>query len=270
MKRSKGYRPLRGVANWPMGATGRGHTPLPSMRKATPPSTDMHAELQRLQARLSACRACPRVVGTPVHGAPTVSRILLVGQAPGPREASFGRPFAWTAGRTLFAWLEAATGADEATVRARMYISAVARCFPGKATGGGDRRPDEDEVQRCSQWLSAEVALLQPRLILPVGTLAIASVLGHTGKLVEVVGQLHRARFYGVEADVLPLPHPSGASTWHRMAPGKNLLQKALRLLARHAEVTAAFGPRRKAPGRGTRGPRGSNGERPSGVGGKA
>jgi uracil-DNA glycosylase len=224
------------------------------MRKAAPPSTDIAADLVSLQRRLSACRACPNVVGTPVHGAASVSRILLVGQAPGPREASFGRPFAWTAGRTLFRWLEQATGADEDTARAHIYISAVARCFPGKAKGGGDRRPDEDEVQRCSRWLSAEVALLRPRLILPVGTLAIESVLGHTGKLLEVVGRTHRAVFYGHAADVLPLPHPSGASTWHRMEPGKTLLEKALRLLSRHPEVTATFGPRRKGTRQGTKG----------------
>jgi uracil-DNA glycosylase len=186
------------------------------------------------------------MVGTPVHGPPVESRILLIGQAPGPREASLGRPFAWTAGRTLFRWLEQSTGGDEALVRARIYISAVARCFPGKAPGGGDRRPDPEEVERCSQWLSAEVALLKPRLIVPVGTLAIASVLGHTGKLLEVVGKKHRAVFFGHTADVIPLPHPSGASTWHRMEPGAKLLKKALALLRGHPEVKAAFGTRRR------------------------
>jgi uracil-DNA glycosylase len=194
------------------------------------------------------------MVGTPVHGAPVRSRILLVGQAPGPREASLGRPFAWTAGRTLFRWLEEATGADEATVRARVYISAVARCFPGKAPGGGDRRPDEDEVDTCHQWISAEVALLRPTLILPVGTLAIAQVLGHTGKLLEVVGKKQRVEFAGHAAEAIPLPHPSGASTWHRMEPGKHLLKKALALLARHPEVKATFGTRRRGPARGKQG----------------
>jgi uracil-DNA glycosylase len=191
------------------------------------------------------------MVGTPVHGAPLPSRIFLVGQAPGPREASLGRPFAWTAGRTLFRWLEEATGADEATVRERVYISAVARCFPGKAPGGGDRRPDEEEVATCHRWISAEVALLRPTLIVPVGTLAIARVLGHTGKLVEVVGKKRRVEFAGVEADAIALPHPSGASTWHRMEPGKRLLQEALALLARHPEVKAAFGTRRRGIARG-------------------
>lgn len=199
-----------------------------------------------------------------MHGAPVVSPVLLVGQAPGPREASLGRPFAWTAGRTLFRWLEEATGADEATVRARVYISAVARCFPGKALGGGDRRPDEDEVETCRQWLSAEVALLKPRLIVPVGTLAIESVLGHRGKLLEVVGRMERTSVFGHPADVIPLPHPSGASTWHRMEPGKALLKKALLLLARHPEMKAALGPRRRPTGRGNKAAQGARKPRAS------
>ena len=216
-------------------------------RRASPSSTDIAAGLQALHAGLRVCRACPRMVGTPVHGTAVPSRILLVGQAPGPREASLGRPFAWTAGRTLFRWLEEATVAGEATVRARVYISAVARCFPGKAPGGGDRRPDPEEVERCHAWVSAEVDLLRPTLLIPVGTLAIAQVLGHTGKLLEVVGKRMRVTFAGHRADAIPLPHPSGASTWHRMEPGRTLLADALALLGRHPEVRRTFGPRRPA-----------------------
>ena len=79
------------------------------------------------------------------------------------------------------------------------------------------------------------------------GTLAIAEVMGHRGGLVEVVGTSHRLVFEGHRADVIPLPHPSGASTWHRMEPGKTLLGRALALLAAHPEVKRAFGPRREA-----------------------
>src|SRR5687767_2097973 len=139
--------------------------------------------LEELHRALDACRACPRMVGPVVHGPPIVSRLLLIGQAPGPREGSIGRPFAWTAGRTLFAWLEGAIGAQEEEVRRRIYLSAVARCFPGKAPGGGDRRPDPEEILRCRSFLSREVAILRPRLIIPVGTLAIEQVLEHRGKL---------------------------------------------------------------------------------------
>jgi uracil-DNA glycosylase len=137
--------------------------------------------------------------------------------------------------------MDSTLGADEETVRRHIYLSAVTRCFPGKAPGGGDRRPDPEEIARCRRWIHAEVELLRPRLAIPVGTLAIAEVLGHTGPLSEVVGTQHRVRFEGRTMDVIPLPHPSGASTWHRMEPGKTLLARALRLVARHPEVRRAF-----------------------------
>jgi uracil-DNA glycosylase len=136
-------------------------------------------------------------------------------------------------------------GADEETVRRHVYLAAVTRCFPGKAPGGGDRRPDPDEVARCRRWLTAEVELMRPRLVIPVGTLAIAEEMGHRGGLADVVGTSQRLVFEGHRADVIPLPHPSGASTWHKMEPGRTLLARALKLLAAHPEVRRAFGPRR-------------------------
>lgn len=195
-----------------------------------------------LHEELDACRACPEMIGPVVHGPAVASGVLLVGQAPGPREGSFGRPFAWTAGKTLFRWFAEATGADEDRVRQEVYFAAVARCFPGKAKGGGDRRPSPAEIVSCRTFLEREVDILAPSLVVPVGTLAIAEVLGHTGPLVDVVGVVRRATYHGREVDVIALPHPSGASTWHRVEPGKTLLKKALRTLAEHPSIVSAFG----------------------------
>ncbi len=89
-------------------------------------------------------------------------------------------------------------------------------------------KPDGDEIER---FLWREAAIVAPRLILPVGALAIEQVLGHRGRMVEVIGTQQRARYHGVEADVIALPHPSGASAWHRVEPGKVLLAKALTLI---------------------------------------
>jgi uracil-DNA glycosylase len=191
----------------------------------------------------------PRGFGPPVHGPAVASRIFLLGQAPGPHEARLGRPFAWTAGKTLFRWLERATGADEATVRERAYIAAVVRCFPGKTSGGGDRVPSPDECALWRGFVAREVEILRPRLVVPVGRLAIQEVLGHTEPIAAVVGRRFRTKFHGVDVDVIPLPHPSGASTWFKMEPGRTLLEDALRLLAAHPEVVRAFGRRRGAGG---------------------
>jgi uracil-DNA glycosylase len=208
-----------------------GLSALPSARR----------KLGLLHDELDACTACSTMIGPVVHGPPVVSRIFLLGQAPGPREGGFGRPFAWTAGRTLFRWFQQATGATEDEFRERIYMAAVARCFPGKAKGGGDRRPSPEEIARCKPFIAREVAICQPSLILPIGTLAIEQVLGHKGPLVDVVGQLRRVTWHGVEADVIALPHPSGASTWHQMEPGKTLLAAAMEQVAAHPAIREAF-----------------------------
>jgi uracil-DNA glycosylase len=205
-------------------------------------SSSVVRKLRVLHAELDACTACPDMIRPVVHGAAVASGILLVGQAPGPREGSFGRPFAWTAGKTMFRWFEEALGAGEEEFRAKVYIAAVARCFPGKAAGGGDRRPDAEEIVRCRTFLARETDILQPKLILPVGTLAIEQVLGTKEKLNDLVGTVRTASYHGVTADVVPLPHPSGASPWHRIEPGKTLLARALALIAKHPEVKRTFG----------------------------
>jgi uracil-DNA glycosylase len=199
------------------------------------------SQLAAHKEQLSACTACRQMIGPVVAPPPVVSPVYLIGQAPGPHEGKFGRPFAWTAGKTLFRWFEGALGVGEEKFRESIYMAAVCRCFPGKASGGGDRVPSSDEIAACSRWMKAEIELLKPRLVVPVGRLAIEQVLGKA-PLAELVGQAHRGRVLGFEADVIPLPHPSGASTWFKVEPGKSLTEKALALIGRHEAWKAAVG----------------------------
>lgn len=173
-----------------------------------------------------------------VVGRPVVSRILLIGQAPGDKEPKLGRPFAWTAGKTLFKWFNESLGWTEDEARNRIYFAAVCRCFPGKKATGGDRVPEEDEIASCSRWLAAEFALLRPLLVLPVGRLAITQFLP-PAPLNDIIGKTFRIDYRGHPADCIPLPHPSGASPWHRMEPGKTLLRRALGLVAAHPAIRA-------------------------------
>jgi uracil-DNA glycosylase len=173
------------------------------------------------------------MIGPPVTGKPVISPVMLIGQAPGSKEIEVRRPFAWTAGKTLFGWFRD-IGMNEDEFRHRVYMAAVCRCFPGKNPAGGDRVPDESEISNCSNWLDAELKLLQPRLVIPTGKLAIALFLA-ADKLDQVVGRKHRIERHGYTTEVVPLPHPSGASTWHRTEPGKTLLKKALGVIERHA-----------------------------------
>src|SRR5437016_12332033 len=186
---------------------------------------------QRLEnhvARLRRCRRCPRVIPPPVSGGAIVSGVTVIGQAPGVREPTLKRPFAHTAGKTLFRWFEEFWGMNEATVRSKIYFAAVCRCFPGKNSSGTDRVPAPDEIRNCSTWMDDEIRMLRPRLVIPVGRLAIMQFID-CAKLEKVIGCKSRAERAGHRFDLFPVPHPSGASSWHNIPLGKELTRHALK-----------------------------------------
>src|SRR5690348_11230928 len=180
-------------------------------------------------ARLGACRRC----GHPEPIMPILSRArrakaMLVGQAPGKVEISSQKPFAGRAGKTLFRWL-AEAGLSEEEARDRIYIAAMTRCFPGPhPSGRGDRVPTRDELAQCGSWLDDELMLIRPKLIIPVGKLAIGRFLGDA-PLADVVGREHEVVHPGGSSVVVPLPHPSGASSWIHAPGHRELVTRALR-----------------------------------------
>ena len=196
--------------------------------------TPLKQLLEQHQEKLRACKACPQMIGPVITGAPVISPVMLIGQAPGDREGDIGKPFAWTAGKTLFKWF-ASQGVDEERFRESVYIVSVCRCFPGKKPKGGDRVPNKEEIAQCQHWLQQEFILQQPKLIILVGKLAISQFLP-LKKLTDVIGLTFEQEIQGQLCTLLPLPHPSGASTWHRTEPGVGLLQAALSRLGEHPE----------------------------------
>jgi len=191
------------------------------------------AALDRHVSALRRCQRCPKMLKPVVSGGPILSRVMLVGQAPGDKEPVLGRPFAWTAGKKLFRWFAEHAGVDEATFRSRVYMAAVCRCFPGKRATGGDRVPDNDEILNCSFWMKKEFELLEPQLVIAVGKLAILQFMPCL-KLDEVIGSSFPTEYGGHKFDLVPLPHPSGASPWPHQMPGRILLPRALALIAAH------------------------------------
>jgi uracil-DNA glycosylase len=196
------------------------------------------ARLNQHVARLLQCRRCPRMIPPPVSGGAVVSKVMLIGQAPGVREPVLKRPFAHTAGQTLFRWFERFCGMDELTIRSKIYFAAVCRCFPGKTSGGGDRVPAPDEIRNCSSWMNDELEILRPNLVIPVGRLAIAQFIAFD-RLEEVIGRKFKVSRNGVVLDLIPLPHPSGVSPWHKIPPGKKLTERAMRRIGRHPAIRA-------------------------------
>lgn len=171
---------------------------------------------------------------------PIVSRaerpnVMLVGQAPGKVEAAGGKPFAGRAGKTLFRWLERA-GVDEETARRRIYIAAITRCYPGPSPSGrGDRVPSLKEQESCAVWLEEELRIIRPKVLIPVGRLAITKFLPNL-PLDQLIGRSHEVTHVGGQSLAIPLPHPSGASSWIHREDHPRLLERALDMIGREFE----------------------------------
>ena len=183
--------------------------------------------VEHREAVRSCARCFPAGGNAPVVDLPKRARVLLVGQAPGATEVGTRLPFTGPAGRRLMGWFE-----EAGISRDEVYLSALARCFPGKARGGGDKVPSRAMIRNCRPHLLREFELLRPGVVVPVGGLAIKELLG-IGTLAEAVGRT-------VEIDgvvYVPLPHPSGASTWLNARENKERLRRSLATLG---ELVAA------------------------------
>jgi uracil-DNA glycosylase len=185
---------------------------------------------------LADCRMCGHAGDVvPIVSRAATPKAMLVGQAPGKVEAAGGKPFAGRAGRTLFRWLERA-GVDEETARRRIYIAAITRCYPGPSPSGrGDRVPSPVEQEACAVWLDEELRIIRPKLLIPVGRLAITRFLPNVS-LDQLIGRAHDVSHVGGRSLTIPLPHPSGASSWIHEGDHPRLLERALRLIGQELE----------------------------------
>jgi uracil-DNA glycosylase len=186
-----------------------------------------YRSISSLQRDLRVCRACVEagfpLESWPVHNDRFGQRAYLYGQAPGLVEGEERRPWRGRAGQTLRRWL----AMDEDTFYDTFCCASVTRCYPGRAPSGrGDRTPTPRERELCSFWHEWEVRILRPRVIVPVGGLAIQRMLGIRG-LAQCVGR----RYELDGATVVPLPHPSGASSWLNSPANRALTASAARLV---------------------------------------
>jgi uracil-DNA glycosylase family 4 len=187
-----------------------------------------------LLAHQAACRVCHVCVADGIipEANPTFegrwgAPFMLIGQAPGPTERVSRRPFSGRAGKELDRWMLRAGFASPDEFRRFTYIAALMRCFPGRnAAGTGDLRPPLAAVANCAHWLEAELKILKPKALIPVGQMAISRFLG-PGPLESRVGEL-----FGADPAIVPLPHPSGQSRWLNDPANRQRLDAALALIA--------------------------------------
>ena len=192
----------------------------------------MDDPLSQLQQQCRRCTRCADagypIQGPPIFSGPASARLMVIGQAPGQIEAKqTHQPFSGPAGARLFRWLQQA-GWQEAEFRAQCYITSVTKCFPGPhPSGRGDRPPTRAERELGAEWLEAEIPLVDPAVLVPVGRMAVAFVFGRGYKLADLVGQV----FQIDSRTVVPLPHPSGASSWIQQPAHRALIENAIRHL---------------------------------------
>ncbi len=199
------------------------------MKEAT--ESERADALAALQRRILTCRMCQEqgylAVASPLVSGHLGNRVMVIGQAPGHRSVARGRSFSGPGGSILQKWLEQA-GFPPGYLHAHTYLSSLTRCDPGRnPRGDGDRRPSPAELALCRPYLDAELRILQPRVALLVGSMAIETFCGKT-RLEEIVGtyQERGGTFF------LPLPHPSGVSRWLLAPDHQALLREALELLS--------------------------------------
>jgi uracil-DNA glycosylase family 4 len=202
------------------------------------------AILEQHQRACSQCHACVDA-GIIPEANPTFqgrwgAQFLLVGQAPGRTERESRRPFSGRAGKELDRWMVRAGFESAEEFRRLIYIAALMRCFPGRnRSDSGDLRPPPAAIANCDHWLEAELRMLKPKVLIPVGQMAIERFLG-PGRLEDRVG-----RRFGTGPVVVPLPHPSGQSRWLNDPANRERLAAALRLVA---ELRVRFASSRSSP----------------------
>jgi uracil-DNA glycosylase len=193
------------------------------------------ASLQRDNRR---CRACLEagyaLESLPVFEGRPGQLAYMLGQAPGVDEGEERRPWRGRAGQTLRRWLDL----DEERFYATFYCASITRCYPGRpASGRGDRTPTPREQELCAFWREWELRLLRPRIVVPVGILAIRRLLG-LSTLTPCIGE----RYVLEGAAVVPLPHPSGASGWLNDHENRARLDRALELLSGELDAVSPSG----------------------------
>ncbi len=150
-----------------------------------------------VEEKISVCTACPlsqtRTKVVPGEGN-IHSPIIFVGEGPGEEEDLSGRPFVGKAGQLFDKILESA-----GFVRKELYITNVVKCRPPQ-----NRVPSSEEILACSHFLMAQIAIIDPKIIVPLGATALnffmsGSITESRGKFFEWKGNIK----------IFPMFHPS-------------------------------------------------------------
>lgn len=192
----------------------------------TSTSTEKLERMNDTQSQVESCMDC-HLSATRTNTVPGAgnldARIILVGEAPGRKEDEQGRPFVGSAGKLLDALLSQAK-----LDRGDIFIGNILKCRPPK-----NRRPKKTETAACQRYLDAQLAVIAPRVIAPMGNSSLGFFLNRYGLGKQVIGEVHGKPF---EVDeewgrviLFPIYHPAAAIYNRGLLP---TLEKDMRTLA--------------------------------------
>ncbi|MFF9521216.1 UdgX family uracil-DNA binding protein [Streptomyces achromogenes] len=186
-------------------------TKAPEDQYTAAPFVPQGADLTALRRAAAGCRGCPlhRAATQTVFGAgSTDARLMLVGEQPGDQEDRQGKPFVGPAGKLLDRALEEA-GIDPAEA----YVTNAVKHFKFTRAEPRKRRihkaPSLREMTACGPWLAAELALVEPELIVVLGATAGKALLGSSFRVGEVRGTVLEREIHGRPERLVPTVHPS-------------------------------------------------------------
>jgi uracil-DNA glycosylase family 4 len=146
-------------------------------------AADRAAAWRKLATDIAGCTRCAELVASRTHVVPgqlpADARVLLIGEAPGAQEDAAGVPFVGRSGALLDALL-----AEAKLPRERVAVANVLKCRPP-----GNRTPRRQEVANCRPWLVRQIALVDPVVIVTLGSVALAWALGPAARIGAVRGR---------------------------------------------------------------------------------
>ena len=163
------------------------------------------AKLEELKGKILSCTRCPNLVASRtqvVYGVGNpFAELLFVGEAPGEEEDLRGEPFIGKAGQLLTKII----GAMEYT-REEIFIANVLKCRPDMPAGeSGNRKPKPAEMATCLPWLTQQIELIKPKVIVALGLTAVEGLLGEPRTMRDVRGKW--LDYHGVP--LMPTYHPA-------------------------------------------------------------
>ena len=180
-------------------------TPAAPRILSTPTDDGRLAKLEALKGKILACTRCPNLVASRtqvVYGVGNpFAELLFVGEAPGEEEDLRGEPFIGKAGQLLTKII----GAMEFS-REEIFIANVLKCRPDMPDGeSGNRKPKPAEMATCLPWLTEQIGLIKPKVIVALGLTAVEGLLGEPRTMRDVRGKW--LDYHGVP--LMPTYHPA-------------------------------------------------------------